>query len=95
MRGTGFQREGGVETTGYSPPELVVLDIVMPMMDGMQALGKIMRKESGVSVILNTAHPSCRDDFMSRGADACVVKLGDLEELKGKVQEIFGESRSQ
>jgi two-component system response regulator (stage 0 sporulation protein F) len=70
-------------------PDLVILDIVMPWMDGMEALGKIIRKERDVPVILNTAYPSYRDDFMSWGADAYVVKSGDLGELKAKVREIL------
>jgi CheY-like chemotaxis protein len=76
-------------------PDLVILDIVMPVMDGLEALGRIIREYRDVPVILNTSYPSYRDDFMSWGADAYVVKSGDLEELKRKVKEILGESRSQ
>jgi two-component system response regulator (stage 0 sporulation protein F) len=72
-------------------PDLVILDIVMPVMDGMEALGRIIRKYRDVPIILNTSYPSYRDDFMSWGADAYVVKSGDLEELKGKVREILGD----
>jgi two-component system response regulator (stage 0 sporulation protein F) len=72
-------------------PDLVILDIVMPVMDGMEALGKIIREYRDVPVILNTSYPAYKDDFMSWGADAYVVKSGDLEELKGKVREILGE----
>lgn len=76
-------------------PDLVILDITMPTMDGKEVLGKIIRKARDVPVILNTAYPSYRNDFMSWGADAYVVKSGDLGELKGKVREILGESGSQ
>jgi two-component system alkaline phosphatase synthesis response regulator PhoP len=48
-------------------PDLVILDIVMPMMDGMEALSKIIRKERDVPVILNTSYPSYRDDFRAGG----------------------------
>jgi DNA-binding response OmpR family regulator len=71
-------------------PDLIILDIVMPVMDGMEALGRIIREYRDVPVILNTAYSSYRDDFMSWGADAYVVKSADLGELKAKVREIIG-----
>jgi two-component system response regulator (stage 0 sporulation protein F) len=70
-------------------PDLVVLDIVMPVMDGMEALGRIIRAHRDVPVILNTAYSSYKEDFMSWGADAYVVKSADLGELKAKIREIM------
>ena len=72
-------------------PDLVILDIVMPVMDGMEALGRIIKKNRNVPIILNTAYSSYKDDFMSWGADAYVVKSADLGELKEKVREIMNE----
>jgi CheY-like chemotaxis protein len=71
-------------------PDLVVLDIVMPVMDGMEALGRIIKEHRDVPIILNTAYSSYRDDFMSWGADAFVVKSADLEGLKTEIREIMG-----
>jgi len=76
-------------------PDLIILDIVMPVMDGMETLGRIIREYRDVPIILNTAYSSYRDDFMSWGADAYVVKSSDLRELKAKVREILGGSGSQ
>jgi two-component system response regulator (stage 0 sporulation protein F) len=76
-------------------PDLIILDIVMPVMDGMEALGRIIRKYSDVSVILSTAYSSYRDDFMTWGADAYVLKSADLTELKDKVQKILKEREPQ
>ena len=76
-------------------PDLIILDIVMPVMDGMETLGRIIREHRDVPIILNTAYSSYRDDFMSWGADAYVVKSADLSELKAKVREILGGSGSQ
>lgn len=75
-------------------PNLVKLDIVMPMMDGMEALGRIIRKYRDLPIILNTAYPSYKDDFMSWGADAYIVKSSDVGELKAKVAELLGESEN-
>jgi two-component system response regulator (stage 0 sporulation protein F) len=70
-------------------PDLIIMDIVMPVMDGMEALGKIIRRYRDVPIILNTAYSSYRDDFMSWAADAYIVKSADLWELKAKIQEIL------
>ncbi len=70
-------------------PDLIVLDIVMPVMDGMEALGRIVGKDRKIPVILNTSYPGYRDDFMSWAADAYVTKSIDLTELKNKVRDLL------
>jgi CheY-like chemotaxis protein len=76
-------------------PDLIILDIVMPVMDGMEALGRIIRKYRDVPIVLNTAYSRYRDDFMSWAADAYVLKSADLTELKDKVREILEGRESQ
>ncbi len=75
-------------------PDLIVLDIVMPVMDGMEALGRIVGKEGKIPIILNTSYPEYRQDFMSWAADAYVMKSADLGELKAKICELLGKPRS-
>jgi DNA-binding response OmpR family regulator len=70
-------------------PDLVVLDIVMPKMDGMEALGRIIGKDKTIPVILHTSHPGYQEDFMSWAADAYLVKSSDLNELKEKIRELL------
>ena len=70
-------------------PDLIVLDIVMPVMDGMEALGRILGRERRVPIILNTSYPGYREDFMSWAADAYVTKSIDLTELKTKIKELL------
>src|SRR4030043_2223373 len=67
-------------------PDLIVLDIVMPVMVGLETLGRIVGKERKIPVILNTSYPGYREDFMSWAADAYVTKSADLTELKGKIR---------
>jgi CheY-like chemotaxis protein len=78
-------------------PDLIVLDIVMPVMDGMEALGRIVGKERKIPIILNTSYPGYREDFMSWAADAYVTKSADLTELKEKIRDLLekkGKNRS-
>jgi DNA-binding response OmpR family regulator len=70
-------------------PDLIVLDIVMPKMDGMEALGRIIGKNKTIPVILHTSHPGYRKDFMSWAADAYIMKSTDLTELKEKIRELL------
>ena len=70
-------------------PDLIILDIVMPVMDGLEALGRIVGKERKIPIILNTSYPGYRQDFISWAADAYVTKSTDLDELKKKVKELL------
>jgi CheY-like chemotaxis protein len=70
-------------------PDLIILDIVMPVMDGIEALGRMVGRERNVPIILNTSYPGYRQDFMSWAADAYVMKSTDLGELKEKVKELL------
>ncbi len=70
--------------------DLVVLDIRMPGMDGLEALPRMLGLKEGLKVILNTAYSQYKESFMSWAADAYVVKSSDLTELKGKITELIG-----
>jgi two-component system response regulator (stage 0 sporulation protein F) len=70
------------------PLDLVILDIRMPGMDGLEALPRILGIKEGLPVILNTAYTQYQESFMSWAADAYVVKSSDLTELKAKIKEL-------
>jgi DNA-binding NtrC family response regulator len=69
--------------------DLVILDIRMPGMDGLEALPRIMGMKEGLPVILNTAYSQYQESFMSWAADAYVIKSADLSELKKKMKELL------
>ena len=70
-------------------PNLVIMDIRMPIMDGIETLNAVLGKNRQVPVILNTAYPQYKENFMTWGADAYVVKSSDLTELKQKIHEVL------
>ena len=78
-----------IELLETGKPDLIILDIVMPVMDGMEALGRIVGKERKIPIILNTSYSGYQQDFMSWAADAYVTKSADLNELKKKIQELL------
>jgi DNA-binding response OmpR family regulator len=70
-------------------PDIIVMDIRMPEMDGIEALGKIIAMHKNIPIILNSAYSSYKDDFRSWGADAYLVKSSDVTALKEKIKEIL------
>jgi len=73
-------------------PDLIVLDIVMPVMDGMEALGRMIGQYKDVPIILHTSYPHYREDFMSWAADAYVNKSSDLTDLKRVIGDLLKRS---
>lgn len=70
-------------------PQLVILDIRMPGMGGIEVLTEILGKDRQALIVINTAFPQYRDNFMTWGAEAYLIKSSDLAELKQKVREVL------
>jgi len=68
---------------------LVVLDLHMPEMDGLETLGRILTRKRNIPVIIYTAFPQYKDNFISWAADAYLQKSFDLTALKSKIKEIL------
>jgi len=74
-------------------PQVVVLDIRMPGMDGIETLNVLLGRDRQAKVILNTAYPQYKENFMTWGAAAYVVKSSDVTELKEKIREVLQRRR--
>jgi two-component system, response regulator, stage 0 sporulation protein F len=70
-------------------PDIIVLDINMPGMDGLDTLSHLLEVNRRTPVIINTAYASYQDSFTSWSADAYVVKSSNLDELLGKIKELL------
>ena len=70
-------------------PDLVILDIKMPGMDGMEALYKILDIQRDLPVVINTSHPEFEDNYLSWAADAYLKKSSDLTELLDTVSRLL------
>ena len=66
--------------------DLVILDIKLPKMDGLTVMEEIRSRKMSMPVILNSAYPTYKSNFISWLADACLVKSSNLTELKNQVK---------
>ncbi|HOV89288.1 MAG TPA: response regulator [Syntrophorhabdaceae bacterium] len=78
-----------IEKIKQSPFDLVVLDIKMPGIDGIQTLNEIKKINKDQHVILCSAYGEFKQDFSSWASDAYVVKSADTDELKNIIKDIL------
>ena len=86
---TASTAQEGLALVDQERPDLVVLDIRMPGMDGLDALSRILERHPKMKVVLNSAYSSYKDNFMSWAADAYVVKSSDLTELRNTIRDLL------
>ncbi len=78
-----------LEKVQKKPPDIIIMDINMPRMDGLETMGKILSINKKIPIIINTAYSDYRRSFMSWAADAYIVKSSDLTELRNKIKELL------
>jgi two-component system OmpR family response regulator len=74
----------GVARAAEWTPDVVVLDVMLPGYDGLEALRRIRLLLPRVSVVLSTARDSREDRLagLAAGADSYLVKPYSLRELE-------------
>ena len=75
-------------------PDLVVMDVNMPVMDGLDTMSRLLEVDRHVPVVIHTAYAAYRESFSSWSADAYVVKSSDLSELKKTVRDLLGQRKN-
>jgi DNA-binding response OmpR family regulator len=81
----------GLEEVERFRPELIVLDIMLPKLDGVGALTRIRRSGNRVPVIMLTARDTTLDKVHSLdyGADDYLTKPFDIEELAARIRALI------
>ena len=90
---TGYNGAEAVQLTKNESPDLVILDVMMPEMDGLTACSKI-REFSDVPIIYLTAKADDMDKLMGfdHGADDYLTKPFNILELKARIRALLKRS---
>lgn len=73
-----------VERAKKEQPDLILMDIGLPIMDGIAATEKIRQTEEGakVPVVAITAHVNCRQQALAAGCNEVIFKPIEPDHLK-------------
>lgn len=72
-----------------SVPDLVVLEPGAPEAGGIELLGRLLRIDKRLPVVIYTAYSEYEENARSWAADACVLKHSDLRELKDAIRTVL------
>lgn len=92
-----YDGEEGLYMAESNPYDLVILDLMLPRLDGMQVLARLRKARHGVPVLILTA----RDEresvvaLLNAGADDYVSKPFDLGELIARAKALIRRGKGQ
>jgi CheY-like chemotaxis protein len=70
-------------------PQLVVVDLAVPGMDGLEPVMRMLDRDPKIPIVLIASHSASANDFRTRTADALVMKSSNTGELRAKIGELL------
>lgn len=80
-----YTGEEGLEKLKSESPDLVILDIQMPGMNGIETLRQMKMDNPDLPIILSSAYTEYKQDLGAWASDAYVVKSSNINDLKEAV----------
>ena len=86
--------EEGFELFLRTRPKIVLLDLVMPKVSGIELLERIVSVDAGVDVILITAHYSAESavEAIQKGAADYMTKPIEIEKLRSRISSLLDDA---
>jgi two-component system, OmpR family, response regulator MprA len=83
--------EGALSIVRTRPPELVILDLMLPDIDGLEVCRRLRGSGDGIAILMLTARDAISDRVagLEIGADDYLVKPFALEELLARVKALL------
>lgn len=80
-----------VELLDQSERDVAVVEIQMPVHDGLEAIGALRRRSSELRIVVCSFHrdPATKEQALGQGADIYLDKPVSSEALKGVFQQLF------
>jgi DNA-binding NarL/FixJ family response regulator len=80
-----------VELAGQLAPDLVIMDVAMPELNGVGATRELLRAKPGMKVLALSMHPTGRvvSEMLCAGAGGYLLKSCALEELVVAVRSVY------
>ncbi len=82
----------GVEMVKEHKPDLVTMDVIMPEMDGLEALSKIKEMDEDQKVIMVTSVGQNEKvtEAMKKGAEGYIIKPFDEDGVLEEIENVLG-----
>jgi two-component system alkaline phosphatase synthesis response regulator PhoP len=86
----------GVKTALDDPPDAVVLDLMLPKMDGLAVCRELREKAHNLPILMLTAKDDVVDKVLGleMGADDYITKPFSLRELEARIKSVLRRSRT-
>ncbi len=81
-----YTGEEGIQKFNDESPDLVILDIQMPGMNGIETLRQMKMENPKLPVILSSAYNEYKQDLGAWASDEYVVKSSNINDLKEAVK---------
>jgi two-component system OmpR family response regulator len=86
----GVEAMSMLQAEGALSPDLIILDIRMPKMDGFETMGHILKSKIDSPIIIHSAYSGYKNHPLTMAADAYVVKSHNFTQLNEAISELLG-----